>query len=283
MTVMLANVFTKTTRDRWKSTVIGAVALALLLVFGMAVYRDIDVSFWDDLPEAFRNMFGIPEGADVGGLAYGAIYSGYGALAMAGIAIAAGSASIAGEERAGTFGLLLDNPISRTRVVAEKAASLLVVTLGGFVILWVAAVGAPVLLDVEIGSMQVTALVVMMFLNALFYGYLAMALSAWSGRTSIAVGVPAAILVVSFVAVGLLPLIDSLAELARVFPWYYFSSSDPAMNGVALGDAAVLVGGSLVFVAAGLVGVARRDLRGQTTGTGRDRSAPRQRRDSADG
>ena len=89
MALTLTNVFTKTTRDRWKATVIGAVTLALLLVFGMSVYRDIDVAFWDDLPDAFRNMFGIPAGADVGGLAYGAIYSGYGMLTMAAIALAA--------------------------------------------------------------------------------------------------------------------------------------------------------------------------------------------------
>ena len=73
---MFANVFTKTTLDRWKPPVIAAVSLAVLMVFGMAVYRGIDVSFWDELPEAFRSTFGIPDGADVGGLAYGAIYSG---------------------------------------------------------------------------------------------------------------------------------------------------------------------------------------------------------------
>ncbi len=64
---MLANVFTKTTLDRWKPPLIASVSLAVTLVFGMAVYRGIDVSFWDDLPEAFRSMFGIPYGADVGG------------------------------------------------------------------------------------------------------------------------------------------------------------------------------------------------------------------------
>ena len=70
MTVLLSNTFTKSVQDRWKSNVIGAVSLGLLLLFGMMVYRDVDISFWDDLPEAFRSLFGIPDGADVGGLAY---------------------------------------------------------------------------------------------------------------------------------------------------------------------------------------------------------------------
>ena len=111
---MLANVFTKTTLDRWKPPLIAAISLAAVLFFGMAVYRGIDVSFWDELPEAFRSVFGIPDGADVGGLAYGAIYTGYGMLTMGAVALAGGAVSIAGEEKNGTIGLLLGNPVSRT-------------------------------------------------------------------------------------------------------------------------------------------------------------------------
>ena len=107
---MLTNVFTKGVLDRWKPPLIAGVSLAVLLVFGMAVYRGIDVAFWDDLPEVFREVFGIPAGAGVGGLAYGAIYSGYGMLSMAAVALAGGAVSISGEERNGTAGLLLSNP-----------------------------------------------------------------------------------------------------------------------------------------------------------------------------
>jgi len=265
--VTLTNVFTKTSRDRWKSTVIGAVVLAALLVFGMAVYRDIDVSFWDELPEAFRSVFGIPEGADVGGLAYGAIYSGYGALTMAAIAMAAGAVSIAGEEKNGTIGLLLGDPVSRTKVYLQKAAALVAVTSVGFVILWLAAIAAPAMLDVDIGSMNINALMVMMFVNALFYGYMATALGAWTGKTSVAIGVTSAVMVMSFIAAGLLPLIESVAGLVRVFPWHYFTSTDPLANGIDWGHFAVLAGSAVVFVGVGVIGVNRRDLRGQSVGT----------------
>ena len=267
MAVTLTNVFTKTSRDRWKSTVIGAVVLAALLFFGMAVYRDIDVSFWDELPEAFRSMFGIPDGADVGGLAYGAIYSGYGALTMAAIALAAGAVSIAGEEKNGTIGLLLGDPVSRTKVYLEKAAALVAITAVGFVILWAAAIAAPAMLDVDIGTMNINALMVMMFLNALFYGFMATALGAWTGKASIAIGVTSAVMVVSFIASGLLPLIEPIADLVRVFPWYYFASSDPLARGMDWGHFAVLAGGAAVFAVLGVVGVNRRDLRGQSVGT----------------
>ncbi len=264
---MLANVFTKTTLDRWKPPLIAAVSLAVILFFGMAVYRGIDVSFWDELPEAFRSVFGIPDGADVGGLAYGAIYTGYGMLTMAAVALAGGAVSIAGEEKNGTIGLLLGNPVSRTTMAVSKGAALAAVTAGAFIILWLAGIATPVLLDVETGTMDINALIVMMFVNALFYGFLAFALSGWTGKSSLAGGVTAGIMVISFIAVGLLPLVDSLAGLAKFFPWYYFSSNEPVLNGIDWGHFAVLAVGAAVFFAAGVVGVNRRDLRSQSVGT----------------
>jgi len=264
---MLANVFTKTTLDRWKPPLIASVSLAVILVFGMAVYRGIDVSFWDDLPEAFRSVFGIPDGADVGGLAYGAIYTGYGMLTMAAVALAGGAVSISGEEKNGTIGLLLGNPASRTTMAVSKGVALAAVTAGAFIILWLAGIATPVLLDVETGTMDINALMVMMFVNALFYGFLAFALSGWTGKSSLAGGATAGIMVISFIAVGLLPLVDSLAGLAKFFPWYYFSSSEPVMNGIDWADFAVLAVGTAVFFAVGVVGVNRRDLRSQSVGT----------------
>ncbi|MDP6666865.1 MAG: ABC transporter permease subunit, partial [Dehalococcoidia bacterium] len=129
---------------------IGSVTMAAFFLFGMAVYRDIDLAFYDDFPEAVRSMMNIPEGAGVGSLAYGAIYGLYGALVLAVLAMLAGSASIAGEERNGTLGLLLGNPKSRTHVLISKATAL--VFLAGLVtvVMWGAGRVVPLLLDVEV-------------------------------------------------------------------------------------------------------------------------------------
>ena len=50
---------------------IGAGSLALLFFFfffGMAAYRDIDLTLYTDLPEAWRALANIPDDADVGAL-----------------------------------------------------------------------------------------------------------------------------------------------------------------------------------------------------------------------
>ena len=263
---MLANVFTKTTRDRWKGIVIGTVALAVLFLFGMAVYRDIDISVYTDLPEVFLSLMGIPQDADVGSLAYGAIYLSYGALTLASLVLVIGAGSIAGEERNGTFGLLLGNPKSRTSVLLSKAGSMVLLTGVGALILWGAGRVTPAMLDVDVTGIEVEALILHRFVNALFYGFLAMAIGAWTGKRGLASGLSAGIMIVSFIAVGLLPLIDALEKATRAFPWYYFSASRPQLNGADWGHLAVLFSAIVVLALAAVIGLNRRDLKGQTTG-----------------
>jgi ABC-2 type transport system permease protein len=264
--MMLVDVFAKSVIDRWRAMAIGATVLGLLFLGAMAVYRTIDISVYTSLPEALLSMINVPADADVASLAYGAVFTTYGALTLAGLAIAAGSAAMAGEERSGTIGLLLANPVSRANVVISKAASMALLTTFGAVILWIAGRVSPLVLDVSTAGIHVEALILHLLINALFYGFLAWAIGAWTGRRGLAAGVSSAVMVVGLVAVGVLPLIEGWEDLARFFPWYYFTHSAPQLNGVDIGHLAVLSVGIALFVAVGVVGVDRRDLRDRTAG-----------------
>jgi ABC-2 type transport system permease protein len=264
---MLANVFTKTTLDRWKGMVIAVVSLVLMLLLAMAVYRQIDVGVYDELPEAFRTLMNIPEGADAAGLAVGVLYGLYGALTLAGIALSMGSASIAGEERDHTLGLLLGNPRSRTRVLASKAASIVLLVALGTAALWGAAYLVAGMLDVSLTGMHIGAYSLHLGVNALFYGSMAMAIGAWTGRRGLASGVTVAVMAISYIAVGLLPVIEGWENAVKAFPWYYFDGSRPITNGVSWGHLGVLLGGIAACAAIAWYGVNRRDLRDSSEGT----------------
>lgn len=263
---MLATITTKTIRDRWLSVAIGAGTMALLLIGGMAIYRDLDLSIYTGLPEAFRSLIGITADTDVGGLAYGAIYSSYGVLVIAGLAISLGSGSFAREEANGTMGLLLGNPKSRTDVVVSKAIALIVLMASASAVLWLGGLIAPSILDVNVGSLDVGALIIHMFVHALFYGFMALSIGAWTGKPGLASGVTGGFMVVSFIAVGLLPLVEGLESGVNGIPWYYFSGGEPLLNGVNWGDLAVLAAGIVVLGAISLIGANRRDLRGKNGG-----------------
>ena len=263
---MLTNVFTKTLRDRWLGWTIAVVCLMLLILYGMAVYRQIDLSILTSMPEAYVALIGIREDVDAGGLAVQAIHGLYGAITLAAMALAMGASSIAGEERDGTMGILLGNPKGRTHVLVSKAGAMVLLAAVSVLILWGAMYAIAAMLGVEIGGLDVEALSLHMFVNVLFYGLLAMAVSAWTGNRGAAAGVTTAVLVLSFFAVGLLPLIEELRDLVKAFPWYYFDGSDPVYNGVHWGHLGVLVGGAAAFAVIAVTGVNRRDLKGQSVG-----------------
>lgn len=264
--MLLQTVFTKTIRDRWLGMAIASLTLVLFMLYAMAVYSDIDLSVYTNLPEGIRELMGIPEGADAASLSYNVMLGFVGAITLAGLAVSQGSASIAGEERSGTLGILLANRKSRTRVLVSKMAAMVALTLVGALALLAASHLVPVVLAVEIGETQINAMMVHLVVNAVFYGFLAMAVGAWTGNRSMASGVAVGVMIVSFFAVGLLPLVESLADLVRVFPWYYYDGSEPLINGVDWRHIAVLAGASGLFSAVALVGVNRRDLRGPAVG-----------------
>ena len=264
--MLLQTVFTKTIRDRWLGMAIAAATLVLFMFYAMAVYTDIDLSIYTDLPAGIRELMGIPEGADAASLSYNVMLGFMGAVTLTGLAISMGSASIAGEERTGTLGLLLSNRRSRTQVLLSKIGAMMLLTLAGAAVLLAAGHLAPIVLDVEIGETHINAMMLHLVVNALFYGFGAMAVGAWTGNRALASGVAVGVLIVSFFAVGLLPLVESLADLARLFPWYYFDGSEPLVNGVNWRHIAVLGGGCLLFTVIAGVTVNRRDLRGPAIG-----------------
>ena len=263
---MLANVFTKTIRDRWLGAVIAGGAISLYLLMGAAIYRDIDLDIYTDMPEFIRNLMGIPAGADVGALAYSVILGFAGAVTMASIALSMGSASIAGEEKNGTFGLLLGNSKSRTAVLVSKAGAMVALMGMAALILWGGGLVIPAMLDIETGGMFLGAIIFHLFVNAILYGFMAMMIGAWTGDRAKASGITVGVMVLSFFAVGLLPLIEGVSDLARIFPWYYFDSSDPVMNGVHWGHIGILLGLSVAFAITAVIGLNRRDIREHTTG-----------------
>ena len=262
---MLANVLTKATRDNLPSGVIGAFLIALFLLFSLWVYRDIDTSFYYDLPEGILELTGInPDGEGAGGIAFGAIYNMMGAFTLAGLAIGMGASSIAGEEQKGTLGFLLGNPVSRRRVLFSKAISLILVVGVMTVMLWGLGYASAAILDIPTDDLYVGSTTLALFANSLFYGFLAMAIGAFTGKRGASSGAAAALMIGGYLAASLLPL-AGLEWLAQVFPWYYFSASSPINNGIDWAHLTVLAGLTLACFVVAHVGVQRRDLREKGT------------------
>ena len=161
----------------------------------------------------------------------------------------------------------MSNPKSRTFVVLSKTGALVMLAALATVALWIPVHPMAAFLGVEIGGLDVEALTLHLFVNAVFYGLLATAIGAMTGNKGTATGVTTAVMVLSFFAVGFLPLVEGGEGVRKVLPWYYFDGSDPVNNGVAWGHVALLVSASVFFLVVSIIGFNRRDLKGQSVGT----------------
>lgn len=262
--MMLANVFTKSFRDRQVSMMWGVLGVLSVSVMGLAAYSDLDQEITDlfgSLPEGLLLILGMSEASGAGALIIGEVVNLMAPMILGGLAISMGSAAVAGEERKGTFGLLLANPRSRRQVVVAKAATMVVLTGAAAVLSGVGTVLVARAYGSDPGTLHMTAAMVHVTAIALFFGFFALFLGSWTGNPSVASGTSAGLLLLSFFAAGLLPMVEDLEDVAKAFPWYYFNGSQPLQNGADWSHLGVLVGLIVALGAGSLYGIERRDLR----------------------
>ena len=186
-------------------------------------------------------------------------------IALMVVTIAVGARALAGEESRRTMGLLLANPIKRSKIVIEKAWAMVVcaITVGfaTFFGVWVGSLLGG--LEMDVGNIAATCLLVTLL--GLVFGAVALALSSATGRTRVAVFGSIGVAGVFYLASSFLPLNESVAGLAKWSPYYYYLSSDPLLTGMDWGHGAILAGLTLGLIALSIVFFQRRDIR-QTEG-----------------
>jgi ABC-2 type transport system permease protein len=261
---MLASVFTKTLADRARLVLVAAGGGALLALLNVWLYPTIaeDISgLADTMPQALTTFLGGSDYGTVAGYLNTQLYSLTAPLVVLGIAIAAGTAAIAGEERDGTLGLVLTYPLSRSRFTWEKWAALTVQVLAAVTLVVVGVLAGAAAGGVAVPWGGLLAVSVHLGLLGLAFGSLALAVGAATGNRTLSLGVAAGFALLSYVANGLFALVEGLEGLREVSPWYHYQGVEPLTDGLAWGSLALLAALVAVFLAAALAGFRTRDLR----------------------
>ncbi len=258
---MAADVLAKDLRERSVSVLALGLSVAMLTVGVLGIYTGMS----DAIDELTRNLpaevLAFVGGDAPGGYVVGELFHLIAPLALVAYAVLTGASALAGEEENKTLGLLLGVPLRRSRLVAEKAVGLVVGvgSAGGLFLL--AAVGASALFGVGLDGWHVVATGVHLVLLAVLFGSVALALGAATGRSGLAAGAVGAVAVAAYLSDSMLPL-ARLDGWARLSPWYYYTGSDPLVNGLDLphlGVLAALTGAALLVA---VIAFGRRDLRG---------------------
>ena len=213
-----------------------------------------------NLPEGVGDLLGGGDFTSISGWLNTEIASVYGPLVVAGSAIAAAAATIAGEEERRILALVLAHPVSRTRLLLAKAGAiaLLVAALG--LACWLGLLIAVALAGGGIGAGHLAALAVHLAFLALALGALALALGGITGRRAVATGASAAIAVAMYLVNGLAPVTADWLQYLTLF--HYYEGHDPLANGVDVGGLTVLAAVAAALLAGAAAGFRGRDLRG---------------------
>ena len=216
------------------------------------------------MPEAFKALFAAT-GLDMStaeGFLNIELFGFVGPLMLLAIGIALGASATAAEEESGTADLLLANPIRRSRVVAEKAAAVVLWTAVVAAAVWVGVSLATLVFGVQLRLDHVAVALVSLALLGIAFGGVALLVGAILARRMAAIAIATMLAVVAYFVNTLAPLVTGMAGWRVVSPFYWYIGNDPLRHGLEPAHVLALVAMAGCCLVAAAVVWERRDIHG---------------------
>ncbi len=262
---LVHGVFQKTLRDQLIAVLGWGLGLGCVAWFTVVLYPSIGPQF-SAYDELLKNMPAVTAflgnvatlGTLEGYIVYGLLS--YIPLVLGFYAVLAAIGEIGGEIESGAMDFTLMHPVPRWRVAAEKAVALAIgLAVIGLLLgvgMWIGGLG--IASKYSAGQWLAAGLNIVPL--TLLYAALAFATSCVARGKQAAQGVGYGVLLLSFVANGVVPLVKSLEPYRGLTLYYLYAASKPLSAGVRVGDVAILLGASVVLFAIGVVAFQRRDI-----------------------
>lgn len=231
----------------WSVGIAAITSLFILIYPMMRAMPDLDV-FLEQYPETFAELFNIQAMITGPGFLNAELFSLLAPTLFLIYGIGRGARAVAGEEEAGTLEVLLSTPVSRTRVLVEKAIALLTgVTILGLVLLATMLVFGP-LVDLGLGGRYAVAAAASMTLLGAEFGLLALCVGAVTGNRGLAVAIAGVTAVASYMLFVLGALVEQVEPWRFLSPIQHAIGPDPILNGMSAGYAAAMIAVTLAVV-----------------------------------
>lgn len=261
----LHSVFTKTIYDRRHGLLWWGIGIALLTVSVLSVWPSVHDEYQklvQNYPEALLAFFGVEKGGlgTAAGYLQAELFGLMLPLIMIAYMITACSAATAGEREAGTLEFLLSQPVSRTRVLLEKYLGICIALGTITVVFAVALVVSTGVFDLHIGTANLLGATASALVLAALFGAIALLAGSITRHRALAAGIASAAAVAAYLLSSLAALVEGLKTFRPISPFWWYSGNDPLRHGLDPLHLLLLVGVTLVCVAAATVTFVRRDL-----------------------
>ncbi|WP_101787252.1 ABC transporter permease subunit [Nonomuraea indica] len=168
--------------------------------------------------------------------------------------------SLAGPEESGTLELIVTLPITRRMLVvqlfAALALGLLAVAAVTLLVAWAVAWSA----GMDVGFDRILAAHTGVYLLALLFGTVTLAVGAATGRRAVATATVGAWAVLGYMVVTVGKNVDAVSWLRWVSPFHYYAEGRPLYQGFPAGDYLVLAGAAAVLALTAVLAFDRRDV-----------------------
>jgi len=263
---MLRDVWTKTLWDQRRSLLGWAIGFAGVSLVYTAFFPFAATPEYQELinsmPAALVDALGYEDISSPSGYLGSTVYGLLGSVLIAVMTIGIGTKAIAGSEEDGSLEVLISMPVTRTKVVVHKSLALFVASVmaGTIMLLAVLAIREPI--DLDIAASNLAAASLNLALLGSLFGAFAIFVGSIVGKRGVAIGAGAGVAVFMFLVDGLAPLVDSLAWMQRISPFYWYNGTGTLKDGLDPAMTALLAAVAVAFVIGGAFAFNRRDVRG---------------------
>lgn len=235
---LLGSVYGKTLWERRHSLWWWLLGLGLLAALTAAFWPTIETggdsmqALLDAVPAELLAMFGVTDPAALitpEGFLSARLYSSVGTIVVLVFTIGMGAATVAGEEHSGVLDLLLGTPTRRSVIARDKLMGM--ITLVAFLVtgLFVVVIISGFVFDMGLDVLNVAAANAGMGLLCLFFGSLAFAIGAGTGRPGAAIGLATGAAVAAFLLNGFGAVVEGLEPFRWLSPFFWYLQDSPPL------------------------------------------------------
>jgi ABC-2 type transport system permease protein len=264
---MLRDVFFKGLRDQLRPLVIWAAGVAFYVALLISIYPSIKKSagaieeYVQNMPEAIRAAFlGASDFSSPVGYVNVELLSWLAPIVLIGFAVVVAGRSLAGEEEAGTLGLVLTHGVGRRRFALQKYAALVIVVIALGAVFWISLTVATTIAGTPVGPGDLAVAFVRLTLLGLAVGSVTFAVGGATGRRQAAVAAGAGAGVLMYLLNTLAVMNEGVRPFRYVSLFHWAGGSAPLGKPLDWSGVLVLVATSAVLLTATLPLFERRDV-----------------------
>ena len=259
--------FRRMLADGWRSLIVWAIGIVAVLSLYLPIYPSLGASgemekLLASLPDQLVSSLGYDQIATGTGYTQATFFGLMGFALLTICAVNWGTAAIAGDEENGSLELTLAHGVSRTQVVIERTAAIVVRLLVLIVVAVVMILALNDSSELAIGVPNLIGTAAALLGLTLVTATAAVAVGALTGRRAFASAAGAGIAVAGYALNAVSKQTDDLEWLHNLSPYYWAYGDEPLTNGADPWMLALLFGVAAVLTVVAVVALRRRDIAG---------------------